>query len=126
MKPENLLLDKKMNIKVADFGMASLQVNYNLVIIIFLYYACTAYVLLCFLTSGLFVLFIVTRLEIMPCLKQAVGMDIMRNYCFLNTSLLQLPLMVYNDRSLKCFPQVSTLRLSRSYSSTYQSVKQLS
>ena len=34
LKPENLLLDNKHNIKVADFGMASLQVgllrNYQL------------------------------------------------------------------------------------------------
>ena len=27
MKPENLLLDEKLNIKIADFGMASLQVD---------------------------------------------------------------------------------------------------
>jgi serine/threonine protein kinase len=27
LKPENLLLDEKHNIKVADFGMASLQVR---------------------------------------------------------------------------------------------------
>lgn len=27
MKPENLLLDDKLNIKIADFGMASLQVD---------------------------------------------------------------------------------------------------
>ena len=26
-RPENLLLDDKMNIRVADFGMASLQVD---------------------------------------------------------------------------------------------------
>lgn len=27
LKPENLLLDDRLNIKVADFGMASLQVE---------------------------------------------------------------------------------------------------
>ncbi|XP_028407211.1 serine/threonine-protein kinase BRSK2-like [Dendronephthya gigantea] len=32
LKPENLLLDEKHNIKVADFGMASLQVGENLML----------------------------------------------------------------------------------------------
>lgn len=30
LKPENLLLDENKNIKVADFGMASLQVGQKL------------------------------------------------------------------------------------------------